>query len=71
MQQPYNTQTTEDKNQKHSDTPVTFKQSQDHHTYTGDIDPKQVIIMQSLKGLVQEKGKVFLFFSNKCAHFLP
>ena len=32
-------------------TPVTLKQSHGHQTYHSNVDPKQVIIMQSLKDL--------------------
>ena len=47
MQQQYNIQTAEEKNQKQqlavniSDTPVTLKQSQGHQTYNENVDPNQ------------------------------
>ena len=34
-----------------SDTPVTLKQGESHQTKNDNVDPKQVMIMQSLKDL--------------------
>ena len=54
-----------------SDTPVALKQSQDHQTYNDSgcyVNPKKVIIMQSLKDLAlscQRKKANFNFFPNE------
>ena len=48
-----------------SDTPVTLKQRQGHQTYKENVDPDQVIIMQSLEDLastVSGKNQWFFFF---------
>ena len=47
---------------------VTVKQSQDHQTHNDSVDPKQVIIMESLKDLalmVSEKNPKLKFLSNE------
>ena len=57
-----------------SDTPVTLKQSQGHQTYNDNVDPKQVLIMQSLKDLalmVSKKKQTIFFLMRKYVTYLP
>ena len=72
MQQPYNIETTADKNLKTqftvnvSDTPVTLKQGQGHQTQNNKVDPQQdynsaKFEKSHFKG-VQEKAEMKVFF---------